>query len=153
MGLLDKEIKTTYVEGIVALQDLHKAIEENLGSKYEVKFLKKGGLGHQMIGGQAFDQILVAKNAYHRTIISVSTMPQGPGQEKEETLINFNQATLKWWLQAINRNVGFIGGGIIRLMYGSNVSFDTDIVSALKSKYELKERKLNVGLSALWKKK
>jgi len=41
MGLLDKNITITFLEGKVPLEDLFELLKEKLGSKYEVKFLKK----------------------------------------------------------------------------------------------------------------
>jgi len=42
MGLLDKNITITFLEGKVSLEDLFELLKEKLGNKYEVKFLKKG---------------------------------------------------------------------------------------------------------------
>ncbi len=152
MGLLDSKHEMTYMNGLVDLQDLHKLIDEKLGGKYMVKFLKKGNAGQQMLGGEKFDQILIAKNAYHRTLISVDQLPKQVGQEKDETYIHFNRATLKGWLQFLYDNTGFIGGGIINMCYGNNKEFDDDILKALQTKYEIKKREMNTGISALWKK-
>lgn len=41
MGLLDKNITITFLEGKVSLEDLFELLKEKLGNKYEVKFLKK----------------------------------------------------------------------------------------------------------------
>lgn len=150
MGILDNNKKVTYLDGLVDLQDLHKHLDEKLGKKYEVKFLKKGSVAQQMMGGENFDQIFIAKNTYHRTLITLNQAPKISEQEKDETHIHFNRDTLKWWLKMLNQ--GFIGGGILRLIYGSNKDFDGDIIAAIQEKYNLTEREINVGLSALWKK-
>ena len=66
MGLLDKNITITFLEGKVSLEDLFELLKEKLGNKYEVKFLKKGSAAAQFFGtGNAEDRIFVAKNAYH----------------------------------------------------------------------------------------
>lgn len=71
MGLLDKNITITFLEGKVSLEDLFELLKEKLGNKYEVKFLKKGSAAAQFLGtGNAEDRIFVAKNAYHRTLIT-----------------------------------------------------------------------------------
>ena len=64
MGLLDKNITITFLEGKVPLEDLFELLKEKLGSKYEVKFLKKGSTAAQLLGtGSANDRIFIAKNA------------------------------------------------------------------------------------------
>ena len=76
MGLLDKNITITYLEGKVPLEDLFELLKEKLGSKYEVKFLKKGNTAAQFLGtGSANDRIFIAKNAYHRTLITTKYAP------------------------------------------------------------------------------
>ena len=50
MGLLDKNITITFLEGKVPLEDLFELLKEKLGSKYEVKFLKKGNTAAQFLG-------------------------------------------------------------------------------------------------------
>ena len=50
MGLLDKNITITFLEGKVPLEDLFELLKEKLGSKYEVKFLKKGSTAAQFLG-------------------------------------------------------------------------------------------------------
>jgi len=44
MGLLDKNITITFLEGKVPLQDLFEVIKEKLGDKYKVEFIKKAML-------------------------------------------------------------------------------------------------------------
>ena len=57
MGLLDKNITITFLEGKVPLEDLFELLKEKLGSKYEVKFLKKGNTAAQFLGtGSANDR-------------------------------------------------------------------------------------------------
>ena len=71
MGLLDKNITITFLEGKVSLEDLFELLKEKLGNKYEVKFLKKGSAAAQFLGtGNAEDRIFVAKNAHHHQICS-----------------------------------------------------------------------------------
>lgn len=50
MGLLDKNITITFLEGKVSLEDLFELLKEKLGNKYEVKFLKKGSAAAQFLG-------------------------------------------------------------------------------------------------------
>ena len=59
MGLLDRNITITFLEGKVSLEDLFELLKEKLGNKYEVKFLKKGSAAAQFLGtGNAEDRIL-----------------------------------------------------------------------------------------------
>ena len=70
MGLLDKNITITFLEGKVPLQDLFEVIKEKLGDKYKVEFIKKGNAAAQFLGTSASeDRIFVAKNAYHRMLL------------------------------------------------------------------------------------
>ncbi|GIZ15348.1 hypothetical protein [Capnocytophaga catalasegens] len=151
MGLLDNNVTTTYIEGKVDLKELYEVLKEKLGDKYQVKYLEKGNVAQQMMGGESFDQIFIAKNAYHRTLISTLVVPT-LDLTKEETILTFNRETLKWWLNILHSQTGFIGATIIRTIYGSNIPFDQDILEALKSKFPLKERTQNMGISTLWKK-
>lgn len=153
MGLFDNNMTTNYVDGIVDLEKFHEVLNEKLGNKYEIKFIKKGNQATQMIGaGKNYDQVFIAKNAYHRTFVSINHLTKQLGVENDETHIAFDRETLKWWLSILHGSLGFVGAGIIRLMYGSSVPFDKDIMDALQSKFEIKSRTENYGLSQLWKK-
>lgn len=149
MGLLDNVVKTTYIDGIVDIKTIYEVLEKKLGNKYEVKFIPRQNFGKQLIGaGTNIDQIFIAKNAYHRTFISIN---QKAGVENEETHLAFDRDTLKWYLILLNKSFGIIGVGLLRLIYGSNKPFDDDILDALNSKYEIKSREESHGLSQLWK--
>ena len=50
MGLLDKNITITFLEGKVPLQDLFEVIKEKLGDKYKVEFIKKGKCCRSVFG-------------------------------------------------------------------------------------------------------
>ena len=147
MGLLDKNITITFLEGKVPLEDLFELLKEKLGSKYEVKFLKKGSTAAQFLGtGSANDRIFIAKNAYHRTLITTSYAPM------TDDMSRFDRSTMKGWLKMLYSQGGWIGQWIIRTIYGSNQEFDTDILDAINSKYPVQQKDQNVGISALWKK-
>lgn len=153
MGLLDKNITITFLEGKVPLEDSFELLKEKLGSKYEVKFLKKGNTAAQLLGtGSANDRIFIAKNAYHRTLITTSYAPMTDDMSREDTYLGFDRSTMKGWLKMLYSQGGWIGQWIIRTIYGSNQEFDTDILDAINSKYPVQQKDQNVGISALWKK-
>lgn len=152
-GLLDKNITITFLEGKVSLEDLFELLKEKLGNKYEVKFLKKGSAAAQFFGtGNAEDRIFVAKNAYHRTLITTKYAPMTDDMSREDTYLGFDRSTMKGWLKMLYSEGGWIGQWIIRTIYGSNQDFDTDILDAINSKYPVQQKDQNVGISALWKK-
>jgi len=153
MGLLDKNITITFLEGKVPLEDLFELLKEKLGSKYEVKFLKKGNTAAQFLGtGSANDRIFIAKNAYHRTLITTKYAPMTDDMSREDTYLGFDRSTMKGWLKMLYSEGGWIGQWIIKTIYGSNQEFDTDILDAINSKYPVQQKDQNVGISALWKK-
>ena len=153
IGLLDKNITITFLEGKVPLEDLFELLKEKLGSKYEVKFLKKGNTAAQFLGtGSANDRIFIAKNAYHRTLITTSYAPMTDDMSREDTYLGFDRSTMKGWLKMLYSEGGWIGQWIIKTIYGSNQEFDTDILDAINSKYPIQQKDQNVGISALWKK-
>lgn len=152
MGILDNKITTNYVDGIIDIEAVHKILEEKIGNKYKVKFVKKGNLAKQFLGAQNYDQIHIIKNAYHRTYISLNHLNKQLGIEKDETHFQFNTEDCAAWMSFLNRNFGLVGAGIIRLIYGSGKPFNNDILEALKASYEVKSREENYGISKLWKK-
>ena len=153
MGLLDKNITITFLEGKVSLEDLFELLKEKLGNKYEVKFLKKGSAAAQFFGtGNAEDRIFVAKNAYHHTLITTKYAPMTDDMSREDTYLGFDRSTMKGWLKMLYSEGGWIGQWIIRTIYASNQDFDTDILDAINSKYPVQQKDQNVGISALWKK-
>ena len=135
MGLLDKNITITFLEGKVPLQDLFEVIKEKLGDKYKVEFIKKGNAAAQFLGTSASeDRIFVAKNAYHRTFITVKHAPMTEDMSREDTYLGFDRSTMKWWLKGLYNEGGMIGRWIIQTIYGSNLDFDGDILEAINSK-------------------
>lgn len=152
MGLLDNNITLTFLEGKVPLQDLFEVIKEKLGDKYKVEFIKKGNAASQFLGTSASDdRIFVAKNAYHRTLITVKYAPMTEDMSREDTYLGFDRTTMKWWLKGLYNEGGMIGRWIIQTIYGSNKDFDGDILEAINSKYPIQQKDQNVGISALWK--
>ena len=113
MGLLDKNITITFLEGKVSLEDLFELLKEKLGNKYEVKFLKKGSAAAQFLGtGNAEDRIFVAKkNAYHRTLITTKYAPMTNDMSREDTYLGFDRSTMKGWLKMLYSEGGWIGHG------------------------------------------
>ena len=113
MGLLDKNITITFHEGKVSLEDLFELLKEKLGNKYEVKFLKKGSAAAQFFGtGNAEDRIFVAKNAYHRTLITTKYAPMTDDMSREDTYLGFDRSTMKGWLKMLYSEGGWIGNGL-----------------------------------------
>ena len=102
--------------------------------------------------GNAEDRIFVAKNAYHRTLITTKYAPMTDDMSREDTYLGFDRSTMKGWLKMLYSEGGWIGQWIIRTIYGSNQDFDTDILDAINSKYPVQQKDQNVGISVLWKK-
>lgn len=152
MGLLDHKEVQQYIKETISLKDLHQILNERLGKTYKVKYIDKKNMALQLMGASKDDALLIEKNAYHRTYIHTEFISQQQGASTDETIVMFNTATLKGWLKVVHNNFGFIGAIIIRLIYGSNEAFDKDILDAIKSSYQLHEREVNIGLSAMWKK-
>lgn len=152
MGLLDKKIKINYFTGKITIEEIHKVIEEKLKGKYKIEFQKKGNLISKGMGAPNRDSVFISKNAYHRVFISVEFVSQATSQTEDETYYYTDSSTLKWWLRILNKEVGLIGQLIIRKLYGSADLFYNDINDAVKSKFDLKSREFNAGVSALWKK-
>lgn len=152
-GTLRQEHHHYFSRRKVSLEDLFELLKEKLGNKYEVKFLKKGSAAAQFFGtGNAEDRIFVAKNAYHRTLITTKYAPMTDDMSREDTYLGFDRSTMKGWLKMLYSEGGWIGQWIIRTIYGSNQDFDTDILDAINSKYPVQQKDQNVGISALWKK-
>lgn len=142
-------IHTNYVsKGNVTIEELFDTYQLKLGSKYQVEFKKKGSnLISRSLTGKATDTILIAKNAYHRTIVDVVY-----DNVNNETYFRFNEVTLKGWLQFLYNRAGILGSFIIDLCYGKGKEFYADVVNTIIDKYRPEERQINVGLSALWNK-
>ena len=117
-----------------------------------MEFIKKGNAAAQFLGTSASeDRIFVAKNAYHRTFITVKHAPMTEDMSREDTYLGFDRSTMKWWLKGLYNEGGMIGRWIIQTIYGSNKDFDGDILEAINSKYPIQQKDQNVGISALWK--
>ena len=71
MGVLDWNVTTYTVAATVQVEDLHKQYEEKLGAKYKVKLELKGkNMLQSALKGVSENRVFIAKNAYHRTIIT-----------------------------------------------------------------------------------
>lgn len=99
------------------------------------------------MSGNHESTVLVAKNAYHRTLLSVYY-----DQINDETYINLNEATVKGWLRFLYKQAGLIGSFIIDLCYGKGLDFYSDVTTTIKQSFNTEERQINTGLSALWSK-
>ncbi len=154
MGFLDKKITGYYSLQKVTIKDIGDFLTEKLGEKYKVKQFDKGNLGKQMLSGRTEDQVLVEKNGYHRMVIALSDIPANQSESgKEEVMFRMGQAGLNGFLRFLRKETGLIGAGILKLIYGSGDDFYYEIINVLSEKYELVEREVNVGVSALFNKK
>ncbi len=155
MGLLDKKI-TQYVSYKEAnVEDVSSFLEKKIGEKYKVAFKQKGNVAKQMLlSGQKEDNVFVEKNGYHRVRIGLAHAPANQTETgKEEWLFHIVRAELSGFLRFLDRETGIIGSFIIGLIYGDADEFYNDVFNALQEEYALEERELNVGVSALFKKK
>ncbi|NRS87523.1 hypothetical protein HNQ02_000430 [Flavobacterium sp. 7E] len=153
MGLLDNKLTINYIPGNVTIEQINEAIQSKLKDKYKVELLKKGSVAAQAFGGKSTDGVFIVKNAYHRTFITLSFISKEESQQPEDqTMVSFDNDGLKWWLKILSKEVGFIGGFILKTMYGKSNDYYEDIENALKDKFELKQREENFGVSKLWKK-
>ncbi len=109
------------------IEDVEKVLKQKLGEKYELKLKKATGIGGQMIGGAANDQITVIKNAYHRTVVSLMVADDTDMNGKKATFIYFSEAELATWLRILRKEAGLIGAGIIRLIYGGSDEIYEDV--------------------------
>lgn len=150
MGLLDNKITFNYIPGNVTIEQIHEVINNKLKDKYKVELLRKGNGALQFINGKTQDRVFVTKNAYHRTFVSVNFAPGAESNGEDETIISFDDSTLKWWLRILHKQTGFIGQIIISSVYGKNKDFYDDLDNAIKEKFDLKQREQNFGVSALW---
>ncbi|MBT1686412.1 hypothetical protein [Dawidia soli] len=145
MGLLDWNVTAYTVAATVQAEDLHKHYEEKLGAKYEVKLELKGKSRLQRtLTGVRENSVFIAKNAYHRTLIT-------PVHKDGITTFKFDESSVSPWLTALSRQTGLIGVLLIRIIYGNGNDFYADVMDVLCTSYPVKEEKLNVGISTLWK--
>ena len=135
------------------IEDVEKVLKEKLGEKYELKFKKGSGIGGQMLGRAAYDEITVIKNAYHRTVVSLEVPKDTDMSGKKCTIIHFSEAELAPWLRILGREVGFIGLFIIGLMYGRKDEIYDEVKNTIKNNLNVEVETLDVGLKSLFKKK
>lgn len=152
MGLLNNTITSSFIDGKITSEEMFEYLNEKLGSKYKVELLKKGSTLGRFVSGNTVDRVLVAKDAYHRTFVILNFIPKEQSQTKDETMIMYDRATLKWWLQALYNQTGFIGRFIIQVIYGDADEYYSDIETTITSKYTIEKRKYDYSLSSLWKK-
>lgn len=145
MGVLDWNVTTYTVAATVQVEDLHKQYEEKLGAKYKVKLELKGkNMLQSALKGVSENRVFIAKNAYHRTIIT-------PVHKDGMTTFKFDESSVSPWLTALSRQTGLIGVLVIRIIYGNGEDFYADVMDVLRTSYPVKEEQLNVGISTLWK--
>ncbi len=146
MGIFDYKMNTYKVAETVSIEDLHKFFEDVLGSKYKIKLERKGkNAVASAFKGVSQDQIFIAKNGYHRTVVV-------PVHANNETHFRLDESTISPWLTFLSRQTGLIGAGIIRLVYGNGKEFYGDVINVLRDKLNVEEGQQNVGISRLWKK-
>ena len=117
-----------------------------------MKLKKASGIGGQIIGGVANDQIKVIKNAYHRTVVSLLVSDDTDMSGKKATFIYFSEAELATWLPMLRKEGGLIGWGIIRLIYGGSDEIYDAVKNTIKENIDVIVETHNHGLSALFKK-
>lgn len=135
------------------IEDLEALLKEQLGDKYTYKSSRKAtSLAGQLVNSKSKDSITVIKNAYHRTVVSVSTVDDSSLDTGKRTNIFFSEATLAGWLGLLHKEGGFIGRIIIRAMYGVSDEIYDEVKSTIKANIKGADETHEVGLAALFKK-
>ena len=135
-----------YTTEMIDLATIESVLKEKLADKYEYKASKAGNMVSKMVTGTVKDTLCVSKNAYHRTVVSLE-------ETKENTNIYFTEDELAGWLSFLYSNCGFIGMGIIKLIYGNGDGFYDEVQNTIKENFDVKEGKVDIGLGQLFKKK
>ncbi|WP_299117061.1 hypothetical protein [uncultured Winogradskyella sp.] len=136
------------------IEDIEKVLTDKLGDTYKYKTNKKAtSLVGKMAGGSKRDSVTVIKNAYHRTVVSVETFNDHTSESGKRTNIYFSEDTLAGWLAFLNKEAGFLGRIIIRLIYGNGGGFYQEVEQVVKTNINGKDETVEVGLSTLFKKK
>lgn len=137
-----------------SIEDLESLIKTKLGDKYTyASSRKKNSLAGKLINGSSADSITVIKNAYHRTVVSISTFDDPTLETGKRTTIYFSEATLAGWLGVLNNNAGFLGSIIIGLIYGKSHEIYKEVENLVKTNINGEDETLDVGLGSLFKKK
>lgn len=134
------------------IEDVEKVLKQKLGEKYELKLKKASGIGGQMIGGVANDQVTVIKNAYHRTVVSLMVGDDTDMSGKKATFIYFSEAELATWLRMLRKEGGLIGWGIIRLIYGGSDEIYDAVKNTIKENIDVIVETHEHGLRTMFKK-
>lgn len=145
MGVLDWNVTAYTVAASVQVEDLHKQYEEKLGAKYKVKLERKGkNMLQSALKGVSENRVFIAKNAYHRTIVT-------PVHTDGMTTFRFDESSVSPWLTFLSRQTGLIGILVIRIIYGDGKDFYADVTDVLRNSYPVTEQTHNAGISTLWK--
>ncbi len=154
MGLLNQ--KRTFYASFkkVSIEEVASFLEKKFEGKYKVVFKDKAGLAKQMIsGGQKEANVVVEKNSYHRIRTILHYAPANQTESgKDEVYFHTGRAELKGFIGFLDNEAGLIGSAIIGMFYGKATEFYDDVFNALIEEYELEEREINTGVSALFKK-
>ncbi len=148
------KVTTYYTDQLTTVEQVEEVVKKGLKDKYEYKVNKKSeSLAGKIIKGATVDNIVVIKNAYHRNVISINTMKDPRVTSGEVTTIVFSEATVAGWLAFLNKQVGIVGHLIIRLIYGKGDGFYEEVERVVKSNIKGREETVDVGLTAMFKKK
>lgn len=136
-----------------SIEDLESLLKEKLGDKYTYKSSRKANsLAGKLVNSKSKDSVTVIKNAYHRTVVSVSTVDDASLDTGKRTNIFFSEATLAGWLGFLHKEGGFIGRIIIRIIYGVSDEIYDEVKSTIKTNIKGADETHEVGLGALFKK-
>lgn len=136
------------------IEDLEKVLTDKLGDKYQFKSSRKAkSLAGKLVKGSGEDSITVIKNAYHRTVVSISTVDDPSLDTGKRTSIYFSEVTLSGWLSLLHKEAGFIGRFIIRLIYGGSSEIYKDVENTVKENIKGEDETFDAGLGSFLKKK
>lgn len=136
------------------IEDVEKLLQENLGAKYEYKLKKKSAsLAGKIMNGSAGDAITIIKDAYHRTVVTITTFEDSGTASGKRTSLYFSEDELAGWLGFLNKQTGLIGHLVIRAIYGSGDGFYEEVEQAIKKNLKGEDETHSVGLGALFGKK
>lgn len=136
------------------IEEVENLVKSKLGDKYTYKSQRKSNsMAGKILNGSSADALTVIKNAYHRTVVSVETIPDPSLSSGKRTSIYFSDATLAGWLGLLHKEGGFVGRMIIRAIYGAKDEIYDEVEKVVKTNINGQDETTEVGLGSLFKKK
>lgn len=136
------------------IEEIEMVIKSKLGDKYTYKSNRKtSSIAGKIFNGSSADSITVIKNAYHRTVVSVETIPDPSLPSGKRTSIYFSEVTLAGWLGLLHKEGGFLGRMIISAIYGAKDEIYGEVEKVVKTNVNGQDETSEVGLGAFLKNK